>query len=425
MALQKKGCKNHPETKSSRRCYHCREAVCKICQQIIEHHFFCGWKCYFKWKTITLYKKFKSFKNWNLVLFTLIIFFNIFIFFHFDNKIERLQVRKKTETSSDSAFFAVDSIRYPVQNILQLKINAPHGKLISLWRDSALVTSFAGNGGNIEFGDQVLTSGRNSFTLYAMDHTGRSSLIDSFTIYFSSQRIEYKRKPVYRVRTNEKSLALTFDGGWTNYGTKEILQILRENMVQCTIFLTGEFMGRYPEQVNLIQQDGHEIANHSLEHPHLTMLEIDGSSKSRRNVNRNFLYRQIAGADSMYFSITRKKMAALWRAPYGELNDDILLWAAEAGYKHIGWSNNCDTWDWVTDSTSSLYRTNLQILEHILGIEENGGLRGKIILMHLGTERRSDYPYLVLGKMIKELIGRGYKFEKVSKLLSLQSRKLH
>ena len=31
-------------------------------------------------------------------------------------------------------------------------------------------------------------------------------------------------------------------------------------------------------------------------------------------------------------------MARLWRAPYGEVNEDIRAWAFEKGYAHVGWT---------------------------------------------------------------------------------------
>jgi peptidoglycan/xylan/chitin deacetylase (PgdA/CDA1 family) len=108
-----------------------------------------------------------------------------------------------------------------------------------------------------------------------------------------------------------------------------------------------------------------------------------------------------------------------WRAPFGEINKEILFWAAELGYRHIGWSSRCDSWDWVEDTTSNLYRSSLEIKKHFLQLEEKKGLKGKIILMHLASERLSDFPYENLPGLIDELRGRGYSFLKISQLLSV------
>jgi len=112
-------------------------------------------------------------------------------------------------------------------------------------------------------------------------------------------------------------------------------------------------------------------------------------------------------------------MAALWRAPYGEKNRNILRWAAEAGFRHAVWSYHCDTRGWVADTLSEWYRSNREITRYILNIEQRQGLSGKIILMHLGTERKNDFPYQTLPQMINELKKRSYRFVAGSQLIRM------
>lgn len=426
MAPKKRACKNHPQILAARQCFYCKEAICPQCQQRIEHHIFCSKSCYAKWKISTIFEKIRNFKKWTPLFITLLILISFLQYFHFESKIKKWQEKPgrfaQNPTEADSAFFHLDSARFPLQHILQIKIIAPKGRLISMWRDSDLVASVAGSGKESIFDGQILHAGDNRFALYSTNHLGKSTLIDAFGIYFDSRYINYLKRPVSSVRTAKKAVAFTFDAGWVKEGAREILEILRRNRIKCTFFLTGEFMRRYPDIVRELTDDGHEIGNHSLNHPHLTMLEVDGGSESKPGVTRKFLYHQLLAADSMYAAISGKKMAPLWRAPFGELNKDILLWAAEAGYKHIGWSARLDSWDWVTDTTSSLYRSNKEIMEHILSVEKKSGLNGKIILMHFGTERKKDLPYLVFDDLFKELRKRNYKFVTISKLMSLQER---
>jgi peptidoglycan/xylan/chitin deacetylase (PgdA/CDA1 family) len=107
-----------------------------------------------------------------------------------------------------------------------------------------------------------------------------------------------------------------------------------------------------------------------------------------------------------------------WRAPFGEYNDQILNWAAELGYKHIGWSTSCDTRDWVSDMDSDLYRTGEEIYQHLLDLESKGRLKGAIILMHVHTDRVKDKPFKILPKLINTLREKGYKIVPVSTLLT-------
>ncbi len=188
--------------------------------------------------------------------------------------------------------------------------------------------------------------------------------------------------------------------------------------MQCTMFLTGNFIRLYPEYVRRMVADGHELGNHSFSHPHLTLLEIDGSSNSKDYVNREFIRRQLGTTDSLFQEVTNRHLTPLWRAPFGELNKDILLWAAEAGYKHINWSAKADSWDWVADTTSNLYRSAEEIYKHYIDLEQKEGLDGRILLMHLGSERSADFPYQTLGKLIDELRERDYHFKSVSQMIN-------
>jgi peptidoglycan/xylan/chitin deacetylase (PgdA/CDA1 family) len=77
-----------------------------------------------------------------------------------------------------------------------------------------------------------------------------------------------------------------------------------------------------------------------------------------------------------------------------------------------------DTLDWVHDRSSRFYRTSSEIKANVLGFGKGSkGLRGGIILMHLGTERTDDRASVVLGEIIDGLTDMGYRFVKVSSLI--------
>ncbi len=288
---------------------------------------------------------------------------------------------------------------------------------VLLWRNGRFIAAVPVKKGKADFGTYYFEPGRNRIALWTQTAQGHSVLLDSFSIYFHSPRLSYLKKQVSRIYTKEKILALTFDGGSSDNGTKNILDTLRSRNVHCTMFLTGGFIRRYPELVQEIVADGHETGNHSFDHPHLTNLELDGSQRTRAGITRKKVWDELLQADSLFRQASGQSMAALWRAPFGELNKDILLWAAEIGFKHVNWSLHCDSWDWVADTSSQLYRTPREILNYFLNMESETGLQGKILLMHLGSERKKEFPYTILGKFIDSLRTRGYRFVRVSALL--------
>jgi peptidoglycan/xylan/chitin deacetylase (PgdA/CDA1 family) len=322
----------------------------------------------------------------------------------------------------DSVLSKLDTVRTTTNYALDIALEiSDENNPVLLWKNGKFLTSVTPRQGRVKFGKQYFSEGSNSFTLWLMDSEGRTSLIDSFTITFSSPRLNYLSKQVSQFYTPEKVLALTFDGGSSNRITHQILDTLLSRNVKSTMFLTGDFIRLYPEETRRIVADGHEVGNHSLSHPHLTRLEIDGSSTSRDYVNREFIINQLLKTDSLFYQTTQEKMAPVWRAPFGEQNRDILTWAAEAGFKHINWSAKSDSWDWVADTSSALYRSATEIYEHFMQLEVNSGLNGRILLMHLGSERQKDFPYTSLGRIIDELKSRGYKFLTIGQLLNPNS----
>ncbi len=68
-------------------------------------------------------------------------------------------------------------------------------------------------------------------------------------------------------------LALTFDDGPELYFTPRLLSILKEYNTPATFFVVGEKADRYPELIQKIQADGHELANHTYYHLRLSQLE--------------------------------------------------------------------------------------------------------------------------------------------------------
>ncbi|MFQ5720123.1 MAG: polysaccharide deacetylase family protein [Acidobacteriota bacterium] len=184
-------------------------------------------------------------------------------------------------------------------------------------------------------------------------------------------------------------LLLSFDGGSTADGADEILDTLSRAGIRTTFFLTGEFIRDHPDIVRRIVDDGHEVGNHTDTHPHLTTWEQNRRHRTRPAVTRDWLLDQLTRASDAFLQTTGRAMAPLWRAPYGEINDQILGWAAAAGWRHVGWTRSLDSLDWVSDPHSSIYRTADQIAARILSLprKDQWGGRGAIVLMHLGTER--------------------------------------
>jgi peptidoglycan/xylan/chitin deacetylase (PgdA/CDA1 family) len=301
---------------------------------------------------------------------------------------------------------------------LQISGTAPSNALIGLWQNGKFVSSVISNYGLYQFPPQFLALGKNLFVVWALCENGKKALIDTFSIDYFSLRLAYLSGSVSRLKTQEKILSLTFDAGAGPNGADSIIKILREQNLRSTFFLTGKFIRDFPELIGQLIRDGHELANHTYSHPHLTSWAKNGQHSSLGYVSREFIYSQLNKTDSIFYSYFKQHLKPLWRAPYGEYNKDILRWAAELGYKHIKWSAQCDTWDWVSDRESPFYRTPDEMYGHLINLMINEKLKGAIILMHFGSIRKNEFPYQMLTKLISALRSQDYKILTISQLLS-------
>lgn len=67
---------------------------------------------------------------------------------------------------------------------------------------------------------------------------------------------------IYRIRTHDPLVALSFDDGPHPVFTLQVLEILKQYNATATFFLIGERAARHAEVVAQIKAAGHEVANH-------------------------------------------------------------------------------------------------------------------------------------------------------------------
>ncbi len=418
MARSKEACVNHPQKFTARKCYYCKAPICTECQQKRYHHFFCSLKHANLWLLGDLWARYKPTREL-LWLGLFILLSNLLLFLLFFPAQKQEPGGEKALTRADSTYagegWHIDSLRSGLTGRLQLVARGRENQSLNVVHNGRLVQSVVSQPEEtLSLNPLQLKPGNNRVAVWALTASGTPYLVDSFTVWYNSARLQKLRRSVHYFKTSGKRVALTFDGGSSNKGTVEILDILEKNHIRCTLFLTGRFMENFPGLVRRMLADGHEIANHTYNHPHATRLELDGTNETRATMTEQRFKSQLARTDSIFSARFDQKLKPYWRAPFGEINPQILGWAAELGFRHIGWSARCDSWDWVRDPSSTLYRSAEQIKTHFLDLEERKGLSGKIILMHLGSERKKDFPYESLEALIMELKKRGYTFIKVS-----------
>ena len=217
---------------------------------------------------------------------------------------------------------------------------------------------------------------------------------------------------------DRREVLVSFDGGSSDRGAAEILDALSRRGIRTTVFVTGDFIRRYPAIVRRIASDGHEVGNHTDTHPHLTTFAADGRQVTRPGVDRAFLSAELARTARLYRDATGRSMAPLWRAPFGEHNAQIRRWAAEQGYWHVGWTGGrggLDGLDWISNPGARGYQSADALLRRLVKRAENGG----IILLHLGSDRAEPVAARI-DLLLDGLRERQFEFARASDFLARQ-----
>ncbi|MCF2683901.1 polysaccharide deacetylase family protein [Faecalicatena contorta] len=140
-----------------------------------------------------------------------------------------------------------------------------------------------------------------------------------------SNNVNGRELPVYSVETDEKKVALTFDAAWGNEDTQAILDILKKHNVHVTFFMTGGWVENNPQDVKAIWQAGHDLGNHSENHKNMSQLSVEEQTQ------------EIMRTHEKVKALTGVEMQ-LFRPPYGDYDDHVILTAQECGYYPIQWS---------------------------------------------------------------------------------------
>ncbi len=204
------------------------------------------------------------------------------------------------------------------------------------------------------------------------------------TVYFGKS---IRKTPIYRVQTEEKKVALTFDAAWGGDKTQGILDILKENDVSATFFLVGFWVDKYPELVRKIYDQKLDIGNHSKNHLNMPKLSVSQMDEEFSYVNDGV--KKITGESPKFF-----------RAPFGDYSNSVIDEASAHGLTSIQW--DVDSLDWKGISSR-------EITNRVLKKVQNGS----IILFH----NNSDHVLDALPIVILELKNRGYKMVKLSDLI--------
>jgi peptidoglycan-N-acetylglucosamine deacetylase len=202
---------------------------------------------------------------------------------------------------------------------------------------------------------------------------------------------------VWRGPGGRKAIALTFDDG-PSESTGQVLEVLAQYGVSATFFQCGANVARLPAVAREVSMAGHEIGNHSHAHPlyclHPPRFIREDLERAQETIGA------VTGAGPAWF-----------RAPFGVRWFGVRQAQRRLGLGGVMWT--VIGYDWSLKP------------EQIAGRIARKVTDGAIVCLHDGRELRVRPAIGVtveaVRRVIPELLGQGYRFETVSRLLCPKS----
>lgn len=193
----------------------------------------------------------------------------------------------------------------------------------------------------------------------------------------------------YDNKTTDKVLYLTFDCGYENGLTNQILDILQDKKVSAAFFCTLDHIKSEPELIARMILEGHIIGNHSAKHPNFSKISRTQMAQEIETCD-NYL-REHFGYSAPYF-----------RFPEGAYSESALDLVESLGYKSVFWSLAYADWDTTSQKGKDYaFRTVTERLHP-----------GAIILLHAVSADNAQ----ALGDIIDYARGQGYEFRSLTQL---------
>lgn len=206
---------------------------------------------------------------------------------------------------------------------------------------------------------------------------------------------KYPKEVFVQGSLTTKAVALTFDDGPDDVWTPKIASVLRQYNVKATFMCVGRRVQANPLVLQNLVKAGHEIGNHTWNHPNLTKIPIADVKTQIQETGDEI--KRVTGVTP-----------TLFRPPYGALNDAVIQEVQALGYKIVYWNVDSLDWDKLTGP-----QTAANVLSHTRP--------GSIILMHSAGGRGESLADTVeaIPYIVDSLREEGYTFLTVSKLLDL------
>ena len=186
--------------------------------------------------------------------------------------------------------------------------------------------------------------------------------------------------------TKEKVIYLTFDCGYENGNSGQILDALKKHKAPATFFIVGTFLRDNPEIVKRMITEGH---------PDMSAISTEDS-----------FHEELESVETLFEKTTGKKMSPYYRPPQGKFSTRNLEMAKNLGYYTFFWS--LAYVDWYENDQPS----KEEAFEKLLGRIHPGA----IVLLHNTSSTNAQ----ILDELLTKWEQMGYHIAPLSNLVETQ-----
>lgn len=201
-----------------------------------------------------------------------------------------------------------------------------------------------------------------------------------------NRKILDKYQGIYMGNNDKKLIYLTFDLGYEAGYTSKILEVLKQNDVKATFFITAHYVNTQPDLVKQMIDEGHIVGNHTVNHKSMPTCSLDTIKK------------EVMDLHSAIYDKFGYEMKFI-RPPKGEYSERTVAYTNTLGYTSVMWSFAYDDWDEAKQGRESYGKK--KILDNLHN--------GEVMLLHATSKDNSN----ILDEVIKEIKNQGYEFRNI------------
>ena len=189
----------------------------------------------------------------------------------------------------------------------------------------------------------------------------------------------------------EQVIYLTFDAGYENGCTAQILDVLKDHQVSAAFFLVGNYIERNADLVRRMVGEGHIVGNHTMHHYDMSKIS-----------DRATFQKELTDLEDLFRETTGKDLPKYYRPPQGIYSEDNLKLAQEMGYKTVFWS--LAYVDWNNDAQPTKEEAFSKLLPRVHN--------GAVVLLHSTSRTNAD----ILDELLTKWEEMGYRFGNLEEL---------